>query len=160
MFELRGPENPMSPVRALSSYLLSPQRSRNVPRPRSIQLQHFVPELGCAFGTCALRSRARACPAPSSPGRAKPASGARECRVISHPDRTLQLRRRRCEQREAKEQRFGPPASITSQLPKAKRFYIYATFAIELALRFRPFKVKNATGPFSRTRKIRIGLCE
>jgi ATP-dependent exoDNAse (exonuclease V) alpha subunit len=35
---------------SLSSYLLGPRRSRDMPRPRSIQLQHFVPELGCAFG--------------------------------------------------------------------------------------------------------------
>ena len=50
MFELRGPENTMSPVRALSGYLLSPRRSCDMPRPSSIQLQHFVPELGRAFG--------------------------------------------------------------------------------------------------------------
>jgi hypothetical protein len=74
-------------------------------------------------------------------------------------DRALQLRRRRREQRETKEQRpdraiaAGPPASIASQLPKAKRFCIYTRHS-RLSL---PCGFANATGPFSRTRKIRIG---
>jgi hypothetical protein len=50
VFELRGPENPMSHV--LRSEQLPPQPSAITRHASSqvVQLQHFVREIGCAFG--------------------------------------------------------------------------------------------------------------
>ena len=115
---------------------------------------------------------ARSCAKP--PGGAKPASGARACSARSaietHPlgidkDRiahfNFDVAAANNERRKSSasiEQLRWPSGVNRFTIAESKAFlYIYAPFAIELALRFRPFKIKNATGPFSRTRKIRIG---
>jgi cold shock protein len=113
-----------------------------MPRPSSIVLQHFVPELGRAFG----QPRALFDHEPRlARSRAKPPGAERSPRAAhEHAARDQPLRRTRsgstkklnfdvaaAKQRETKEQRLDssncgcPPASIASQLPKAKRFYIY-----------------------------------
>ena len=204
----------MSPVRALSSYLLSPRRSRDMPRPRSFScnisyaksaalLVSHEPQradrrsktVGRRNGKfklrlsslprrdpsrardpCALRSRAPACPKLRQTARAERSPRA----AHEHAARDQPLRRTRSGStktgshtststsppRTTRDERAAPRSSNCGWPSGVSRFtiaeskaflYIYAPFAIELALRFRPFKIKNATGPFSRTRKIRIG---
>jgi hypothetical protein len=163
----------MSPGRALSGYLLSPRRSCQF---GSVATFRTRTRPCFRSATCALRSRAPARPklrqtarAERSP-RAAHEQAARDqplrrtrsgsTKTGSHNSTSTSPPRNNERRKSSASTRAiaaGPPASNALQLPKAKRFYIYAPFAIELALRFRPFKVKYATGPFSRTRKIRIG---
>src|SRR4029077_14978023 len=114
---------------------------------------------------CPLRSRAPACPKLRQTARADRSPRA----AHEHAARDQPLRRTRSGStktgshtststsppRTTRDERAAPRSrnccwpSVVNRctIAESKAFlYIYAPFAIELALRFRPFKIKNATG--------------